>query len=478
MVVNEIVEDKEDDICVPGTSAAATDVFNEDGPDDTRDTVNSDDQRMAGKLKTTASEVTDNHRDRDSADHKKLNITLLHCASFYFNRAIGSYNETRVDITLPVLRFLLVSKRILKEVYGDSNAVYISRASFYLSNWKNCKVTYYCPNLSIFIWLGGISLDAENEAVLIRDDNSGRCVDTQLVKAIYVAKRLKIPLDIDQPFRTRVVDQLLHDLQKEAACNQVDDSEFIHYGVEPVRLFQKGKDERIPSLQMLDDIGLVEAAHNGQHGENDEFWEKQKKYRVREAYLADAFGYSCQELVLKYQDFLTIYQYLPLPKMLFMELHSACRFQDLVVENVFECYAMIVRGLEVAAPGCKVELNPHMCVNSRSYEHQRDIVQKVGEAVRRIIQLMRAHENLWLEGEVHVFLPLPEENRKADFFRDMFAITPFRDMDFERHSWFYKATVDDLPGPQRKNRFSFSITYHFDDTVFDALRNEDLIVIE
>ncbi|CAD5227120.1 unnamed protein product [Bursaphelenchus xylophilus] len=415
---------------------------------------------------------------KEIKQNKCLNQEGLSCFRFYTNAAHRNYTDFGDDAQLSerMLRFLLCSKRILFDVYGYVTIITAGRSSFFSSGWD---VRYHTLNVKILAYLSRlIFFDDKDLRIQVVRQETEKCIDSDLVKLIYLAKKLDISLDIDEYFRTRVVDQLLWDVKLKTMVSYGYQTDYIHYGVDPVQLLKPDDFGRHVSNVLVNDIQRPYDVRP-REGEVPDTVRRQKYVKVRAGYIADVLYHPCDDLNLKNVNFVIIAQYIPLPEMKKLKkLQAACKFEDFFDSNTFDLYRTIMADIKRAAPECTVDLSADVCINTRSYELQSAYMKRVGDAFQKLLALLRVEDNLFVQINVKTFLPLAEQHRHVEFFSDMSTITQFRNFRFDGDSWDYSATIDDPPSVDGNRRATLDLVTTFNDAVLGILGDKDFIVLE
>ncbi|CAD5225830.1 unnamed protein product [Bursaphelenchus xylophilus] len=432
---------------------------------------------------SSAASTSGSDKDEEEIKEKKesplkLRKFVLDYFRFYSSAAQRNMEFAhQSQLSQRMLRFLLCSNRIFSTLLGSSDSIAAVPSSFYITS-SRCYIYFYSQNICLLAWLCYLGdTSADKGVIFVRKYYSANdiCVDKHVVKLIYLAKKLDISLEIDSNLRTRVVDQLLSDAKLKVGKFGEYDTEYLHYGIAPMKMFAY---EGIPScLFMKNDIQIASEIPGGD--ENWEFLAEQKAILVRESYLAEAFLYPCKELYLDDSNFLALLQYLPLPEMPKLEvLRMEAKFADMFDKKTLEYYEEILTELERVAPNCKVEVCVDTCINCRRYEDHIPVLKKIVKALQDVLELMKARQRLFFISNVNVNMPLSEMGYQFEFFESLCDIVECSSFSFNPQSWEYIASVDDPPTVDGERRGLFNVECKFNDVTLQLLGDKDIEIVE
>ncbi|CAD5227114.1 unnamed protein product [Bursaphelenchus xylophilus] len=406
---------------------------------------------------------------------KQLTVNCINCYRFYFIPEARRFEENHDDVFLDqrVLSLLLVSRRFRTLLFG-SQIIFSTDEYFYANGPRPGCVKYRSHDLNLLILLGAI---VSSDFVIYVNGHTGRCFDVEMVKLIYLAKRLKLALDLDPWLRTRLVDQLLADVQLLKHSNPCHLLLPIHYGLEPVVTSSLGEFSGSKML-LCNDICRYDRLPVP-YGLNHSRMDNLKTIEIRNPYYATIFDYNCKELFLTNMNFITIVQYLPLPPMPNLEaLHADVKYEDLNDDGAYELFSDLMSDLQRKAPKCIVMLSGNLRVFSKTYKQQRNILRSAVVGIERFALWLLSCENIFLDGVVNVNLPLSEEDKDDLFFEDITTDTPYRSIRIHVGQWNFTPIFNELVDVNGRSRVGFDVICRFDDNVLDKLGDKDLHIIQ
>ncbi|CAD5223554.1 unnamed protein product [Bursaphelenchus okinawaensis] len=344
------------------------------------------------------------------------------------------------DLTEDVLTFLMTSERVLKHFMGGQQSVCA------LQNGQACmykkEISFATRKPSLLVAIKGVLYP--NQAIIGIGNMERRPAEKYTVEIIYKGIKLNVKLVIPFILYSRVVQQVLVDLQKELSKTKDilsgEGFQGWHYHGVPVLTDECRR--KVAVIHMANHLWKSRTYFYSTY--DMRINSKPQFLSVADEYLADMLDNPCGKLFLPCVNFLCVYQYLPLsPQAEAVQFHFSVKFHDIFDIRTFDLYRTILDDFK-RVKAKRVKLYAKMYIDCREYEQLKLILKRTRKAFLRMKQLQLEYRFMKFEGFLRVYMPISQKHHDADFITDMRELSERRNFCISPDRWKFIALAKHL----------------------------------